>query len=195
MGVRQGCIISPQLFNIYAEAIMRNALENFEGSISVGGHKITNLRYADDVVLLAGSLKELQDLVNRVKLEIEKVGLFLNTKKTKVMKVQRNPTDSGIVIDGKTVETVTKFKYLGAIFTSNGDDSTKVKRRICIAKNATVAKDKNISLDTKKRVLQTLVLRPIEQNVGYKKLLTRKDQRVLKCDVTDEFLGLAGRRK
>ena len=78
------------------------------------------------------------------------------------MKVQRNPTDSGIVIDGKTVETVTKFKYLGAIFTSNGDDSTEVNRRICIAKNSTVAlskiwKDKNISLDTKKRVLQTLV--------------------------------------
>ena len=59
---------SPHLFKIYAEAIMRNALENFEGSISVGGHKITNLRYADDVVLIAGSLEELQDLVSRVKL-------------------------------------------------------------------------------------------------------------------------------
>ena len=102
-GVRRACIISPHLFNIYAEAIMRNALENFEGSITVGGHKITNLRYADDVVLIAGSLEELQDLVNRVKLESEKVGLFLNTKKTKVMKVQRNPTGSGIVIDGETV--------------------------------------------------------------------------------------------
>ena len=104
----------------------------------------------------------LQDLVNRVKLESEKVGLFLNTKKTTVMKVQRNPTDSGIVINGGTVETVMKFKYLGAMFTSNGDDSTEVKRRICIAKIATVAlskiwKDKNISLTTKKRVLQTLV--------------------------------------
>ena len=161
-GVRQGCIISPHLFSIYAEAIMRNALENFEGSITVGGHKITKLRYADDVVLIAGSIEELQELVERVKLESEKVGLFLNTKKTKVMKVQQNPSDSGIVIDGETAETVTTFKYLGAIFTSNGDDSTEVKRRICIAKNATVAlgkiwKDKNISLVTKKRVLQTLV--------------------------------------
>ena len=99
-GVRQGCIISPHLFNIYAEAIMRDALEHFGGSITVGGHKITNLRYADDVVLIAGSLEELQDFVNRVKLESEKFGLFLNTKKTKVMKVQRNPTDNGIVIDG-----------------------------------------------------------------------------------------------
>ena len=138
-GVRQGCIISPHLFNIYAEAIMRNALENFEGSITVGGHKITKLRYADDVVLIAGSIEELQDLVERVKLESEKVGLFLNTQKTKVMKVQQNPSDGGIVIDGETAETVTTFKYLGAIFTSNGDDSTESKRRICIAKNATVA--------------------------------------------------------
>ena len=66
------------------------------------------------------------------------------------------------MIDGETVETFTKFKYLGAIFTSKGDDSTEVTRRICIAKKATVAlskiwKDKNISLDSKKRVLQTLV--------------------------------------
>ena len=102
-GVRQGCIISPNLFSIYAEAIMRNALEKFEGSISVGGQKITNRRYADDVVPSAGSLEELQDLVNRVKLESEKVGLFLNRKKTKVMKVQRNQTDSG---------SVTKFDIL-----------------------------------------------------------------------------------
>ena len=76
------------------------------------------------------------------------------------MKVQRNPTDSGIVIDEETVETFTKFKYFGAIFTNNGDDSTEVKRRICIAKNATVSLSKiwinrNISLATKRRVLQT----------------------------------------
>ena len=86
-GVRQGCIISPHHFNIYAEAIMRNALENFEGNITVESHKITNLRYADDVVLIAGSLEELQDLVDRVRLESEKVGLFLNTRKQKLRKL------------------------------------------------------------------------------------------------------------
>ena len=56
-GVRQGCIISPHRFNIYAEAIMRNALENFEGGITVGCHKITNLRYANYVVLIVRSLE------------------------------------------------------------------------------------------------------------------------------------------
>ena len=97
-GGRHECILSQHLFNFYAETVMRNALENLEGSITVGGHKITNLRYADDVVLLAGSLEELQDLVNRVKLESEKVGLFPNTRKTKVMKVQQNLSDGCIVI-------------------------------------------------------------------------------------------------
>ena len=77
------------------------------------------------------------------------------------MNVQRNPTDIGIGVDGPAVEIVTKFTYLGAIFTSNSDVSTEVKRRICIAKNAAVAlsklwKDRNISLTTKERVLKTL---------------------------------------
>ena len=67
-GVRRGCIISPHLFNIYAEDIMRNG---------VGGRKITNLRYADGIFLIAGSLGELQKLVNRVKLKSEKAGLFI----------------------------------------------------------------------------------------------------------------------
>ena len=65
-GVRQGCILSPHIFNIYSERIMRKALEGFEGTIKVGGKTITNLRYADDVVLIAGSIDELQSLVNKV---------------------------------------------------------------------------------------------------------------------------------
>ena len=64
--VKQGCILSPHLFNIHAERIMRKASDNFEGTIRIGGYRITNLRYADDVVLIAGSMQELQELVDRV---------------------------------------------------------------------------------------------------------------------------------
>jgi len=141
-GGRQGCILSPHLFNIYSKTIMRNALEDFEGNISVGGRPITNLRYADDTVLIAGSMTELQELVERVRTHSKAAGLFLNAKKTKVMKSLRNPADEDnnhISINGEPVENVQKFIDLEATFTNDYDDSAEIKRRIGIAKNAIVA--------------------------------------------------------
>ena len=80
-GVRQGCILSPYLFNVYAEYIMRNALDGFSGEVSVGGRQLTNLRYADDTTLIARTAPELQNLIDRVKSTSEEYGLFLNVKK------------------------------------------------------------------------------------------------------------------
>jgi len=79
-GVRQGCIISPNLFNIYAEIVLRKTLENSDGGIRIGGCRITNLRYADDIVLLAATEEELQDLVNRLRSVGEEYGLGINHK-------------------------------------------------------------------------------------------------------------------
>ncbi|XP_047492300.1 uncharacterized protein LOC125041405 [Penaeus chinensis] len=89
--IGQGYILSPHLFNVYSEKIMRDALEGFEGTIKVGGRNVTNLRYADDIVLIAGSMLELEDLITRVKLASEQAGLMLNTQKTKVMKTAGDP--------------------------------------------------------------------------------------------------------
>ena len=84
--VRQGCILSPCLFNLYAEYIMRNAgLDEAQAGIKIAGRNIKNLRYVDDTTLMAESEKELKSLLMKVKEESEKVGLKLNIQKTKIM--------------------------------------------------------------------------------------------------------------
>ena len=85
-GVRQGCILSSCLFNLYAEYIMRNAeLDETQAGIKIAGRNINNLRYADDTTLMAESEEELKSLLMKVKEESEKVGLKLNIQKTKIM--------------------------------------------------------------------------------------------------------------
>ena len=85
-GVRQGCIVSPYLFNFYAEYIMRNVrLEEAQAGIRIAGRNINNFRYADDTTLMAESEEELKSLLMKVKEEREKVGLKLNNQKTKIM--------------------------------------------------------------------------------------------------------------
>ena len=106
-GVRQSCILSPCLFNFYAEYIMRNAgLEEAQAGIKIAGRNINNLRYADDTTLTAESEEELKSLLMKVKEESEKVGLKLNIQKTKIM--ASGPITS-LQIDGVTVETVRDF--------------------------------------------------------------------------------------
>ena len=85
-GVRQGCILPPCLFNLYAEYIIRNArLDEAQGGIKIAGRNISHLRYADDTTLVADSEEELKSLLMKVKEESEKVGLKLNIQKTKSM--------------------------------------------------------------------------------------------------------------
>ena len=102
--VRQGCILSPCLFNIYAEYTMRNTgLEEAQAGIKIAGRNISNLRYADDTTVVAESEEELKSLLMKVKEESEKVGLKLNIQKTKIM--ASGPITSW-KIDGEIVESV-----------------------------------------------------------------------------------------
>ena len=106
-GVCQGCILSPCLFNLYAEYLMRNAgLEETQAGIKIAGRNINNLRYADDTTLMAESEEELKSVLMKVKEESEKVGLKLNIQNTKIM--ASSPITSW-EIDGKTVETVSDY--------------------------------------------------------------------------------------
>ena len=103
-GVRQSCILSPCLFNFYAEYIMRNAgLEETQAGIKIAGRNINHLRYADDTTLMAESEEELKSLLMKVKEESEKVGLKLDIQKTNIM---ASAPITSWEIDGETVETI-----------------------------------------------------------------------------------------
>ena len=111
-GVCQGCILSPCLFNLNAEPIMRSARpDEAQVGIKIAWRNIKNLRYADDTILMAESKEELKSLLMKVKEESEKVGLKLNIQKMKIM--ASGPINSG-QIDGETMETVRGFIFGGA---------------------------------------------------------------------------------
>ena len=124
-GVRQSCILSSCLLNLYAEYIMRNAgLEEAQAGIKIARRNINNLRDADDTTLMAESEEELKSLLMKVKEVSEKVGLKLNIQKTKII------ASSPITlwqIDGETMETVTDFIFLGCKVTADDDCSHELK--------------------------------------------------------------------
>ena len=128
-GVRQSCILSPCLFNFYAEYIMRNAgLEEAQAGIKIAGRNINNLRYADATTLTAESEEELKSLLMKVKEESEKVGLKLNIQKTKMM--ASGPITSW-QIDG---ETGADFIFLGSKITADGNCSNEIKRCLLLGR-------------------------------------------------------------
>ena len=128
--VRQGRILSPCLFNLHAEYVMRNAgLEEAQAGIKIAGRNINNLRYADDTTLMAESEEELKSFLMKVKEEGEKVGLKLNIQKTKIM--ASSPITSW-EIDGEIVEIVSDLILGGSKITADDDCSHEIKRRLLL---------------------------------------------------------------
>ena len=157
--VRQGCILSPCLFNLYAEYIMRNAgLEEAQAGIKIARRNINNLRYADVTTLMAES-EELKSLLMKVKEEREKVGLKLNIQKTKIL--ASGPITSW-QIDGETVKTMADFIFGGSKITADGDCSHEIKRCLLLGRKLmtnldSVLKSRDITLSTKVNLVKAMV--------------------------------------
>ena len=149
--------MSPCLFNLYAEYIMRNAgLEETQAGIKIAGRNVNNLRYADDTTLMAESEEDLKSLLMKLKEESEKVGLKLNIQKTKIMA-------SGPITSWETDrETVSDFIFLGSKITADGDCSHEIKRRLLLGRKVmtnldNIFKSRDITLPKKVRLVKAMV--------------------------------------
>ena len=160
-GVHQGCILSPCLFNSYAEYIMRNTgLDEAQTGIKIAGRNINNIRYTDDTTLMSESKKELKSLLMKGKEETEKVGLKVNSQKTKIM--ASGPITSWQV-EGETVQTVRNFIFWGSKITADGVCSHEIKRHLLLGRKVitnldSILKSRDITLPTKVHLFKAVVV-------------------------------------
>lgn len=162
-GVRQGCPLSPRLFNIYAEEIFQHRFFRKCG-LKINGERIADISYADDKVLLAETPQQLQTMMRRLNIESNKFGMKINVDKTKVMRIGRVESEKplDIEIDGRRLEQVSRYKYLGAIITCDGRDSEEIRTRLGTARNAfnnleRVLRDKGMSIQLRHEILQCYI--------------------------------------
>ena len=162
-GVRQGCLVSPLMYNLYSEEVLRKSADDMSWiGIRISGRQINNLRYADDIVLIATSKEELQRLLDKLNQVSGNYGMRINTKKTKVMAATRNGEILNISVSGKRLEQVDCFKYLGSLISKESDCSKEIRARLGTARTALkdldkIWKERSLRSAIKLRVVRTLV--------------------------------------
>src|SRR4051812_2889142 len=163
-GVRQGCVISPLLFNLYSEFMINEAMETVEG-IGFNGVNITNLRFADDAVLITDKRKKLQKMISRLNETCKDYGMEINVKKTKVMVLgstdEQGKKQRAVRLGEVTLEQVTRFKYLGSWITDDAKSEVDIRAKIGMAKAAFWQNKelmrRNIRFSTKIKILHCYV--------------------------------------
>jgi MarR-like DNA-binding transcriptional regulator SgrR of sgrS sRNA len=133
-GVRQGCIISSILFNLYSDFMITETLQN-ENEIKCNGYNVINFRYAANAVLMAETKKKLQKMTIKLNVACKSFGMAINMKKTKVMVISdKGKATCDITLDNMTIEQITRYKYLGNWITEDARYRTDIKARIGMAK-------------------------------------------------------------
>ena len=161
VGVRQGCLLSFTLFNIFLERIVTDALEDHEGTVSIGGRTINNHRFADDIDGLAGEEEELANLVERLDKAATAYGMEISAEKTKLMTNNTSGINTEIKVNGQKFETVTSFKHLDSVITDAGSKpeilSGIAQTAAALTRLKPVWNDRSISLSSKIRLMSLLV--------------------------------------
>ena len=149
-GVRQGCILSPILFNTYSEILFRQAFSETEEGIKINGETINNLRYADNTVLIADSAEGLQKLIDRVVEACNMYGMRLNCKKTKILVVSKSDEAQyhQFRANNETLETADTITYLGCSLNEEWDHSREIRCRIEKARTVLTVLEKSYAICT-----------------------------------------------
>ena len=159
VGGRQGCLLSPTLFNIFLERIMSDALEEHNRKVSIGDRNITNLRFADDIDALAEELKALVESLDK---SCTRYKMEISAEKTKLMTNSANGIRREIKVKGQKLGTVTRFKYLGAVVSDDGSKPEVLSRiaqaTAALSKLKPIWRDNNISLGSKVKLMRSLVI-------------------------------------
>ena len=164
VGLRQGCVLSPLLFIVYMDRIVKRS-RGLE-SVQIGNTAIARLLFADDLAILASSQEDLQRALERFAAECELAGMRISTSKTEVMVVSRHPVDCTLYVNGVQLRQVQEFKYLGVLFSSDGRQDKELDRRINQASGVarelwkTVVGNARLSQEAKLAVFKSL-FRPI----------------------------------
>ena len=160
--VRQGCLLSPTLFNIFLERIMCEALDDHESSVSIGGQLITNFHFADDIVINAEEEEEAGILIDCLDRTTTRYKMEIGPDKTNLMTNNPNGFQREIKIKGQRLEEVENFKYLGAIISKEGSNPEILSRiaqtTAALSRLKIIWRDKNISLASKVKLMRMLIL-------------------------------------
>ena len=163
-GVRQGCVMSPWLFNVFMDKIVREGMENFVGGVKMSTTEVGVVLFADDVMLLTERKEDMEANLKELKKAMSNWGMKIHWGKTKVMMVSRKGEECKVCVDGEEIEQVQNMKYLGAILSADGTCEEEIEQRVGAAARVIgamrkeVLERKELKKATKMRVYNVIVL-------------------------------------